>query len=101
MGNQFKPGDMALVIASAFQENNGCQVELVEFVPHGSMISSVLTEQDFYNESGEGIWYVIGRVVNPQLELAGESFFRERQLMPLRGYFEPEQQKAREVELCA
>lgn len=95
--SKFKAGDLALVVGSDYPENNGCQVELVAFVTHGSHISSVRTEQDFHNVSGKGLWYVVGRVGNPSLELAGESFFEECQLMPLRGDFQPERQKSQEV----
>jgi hypothetical protein len=98
MSNQFKAGDLALVFASAFPDNNGRQVELVQFVPHGSTISSIVSDQDFNNTSGRDIWCVVGDVGNPLLCLTRESFFEEKQLMPLRGDFQPERQQSREVQ---
>ncbi|WP_395504737.1 hypothetical protein [Ectopseudomonas hydrolytica] len=95
--SNFKVGDLALVVGSDYPENNGCEVELIAYVKHGSTISSVRTEQDFHNVSGKSLWYVVGRVGNPKLQLAGESFFEASQLMPLRGDFQPERQKSQEV----
>lgn len=92
MGNQFKPGDPALVIGGDLFL--GESVEIVKWVNPG----------DIYHVKGRmeicldpkaphGGWAATnGRSIGVKID---------RNLMPLRGNFEPERQKAREAEPCA
>jgi hypothetical protein len=105
MSNQFKAGDLALLVQAHREVNIGKTVELVRFsrdrwVPYGDdghtadnsqmapcwvINGDIVTDQDFEDE-------------NVSLK---QAVALECHLMPLRGDFQPEQQKAREVEPCA
>lgn len=93
MSHQFKPGDLALVINSRDDTRIGNTVEIIEvlvdsqkeyeaygFTHRGHADGSRSAFVDF---GGADIW-----------------FFDQKNLMPLRGDFAPEQQKAKEAESC-
>ncbi|WP_024647757.1 hypothetical protein [Pseudomonas syringae] len=88
MSNQFKVGDLALTLPDLPEIPSGSVVELVIRIPAGHIFrhASLLAK-----ESG---WVV---TVSSQIS----AYYAERHLMPLRGDFAPEQQKAKEAEPCA
>lgn len=110
MNHNFKTGDLALAIHCG-NANNFKTVELIECIGQPKVVD--VPGQDFRlrNTNGEVIWLVrsLGEpfVVHKEIrERHGVVSLREfplaeRQLMPLRGDFAPEQQKAKEVEPCA
>nr|DAG83678.1 MAG TPA: hypothetical protein [Caudoviricetes sp.]DAK77143.1 MAG TPA: hypothetical protein [Caudoviricetes sp.] len=91
MSHNFRPGDLALTLATKFRFPAMSQVELIVF----------LREDQKAEESDGNIWtapydgWVAGRG-----EGEGYGFYKPSQLMPLRGDFTSEQQKAKEVEPC-
>lgn len=92
MTNNFKPGDLALVISGGLL---GQAVLLERFVSPGDEIISRTTGKlyQFRPAAGVGGWlcaYNEGQVIK-----------HEKNLMPLRGDFTPEQHKAKEAEPCA
>ncbi|MDP9528517.1 hypothetical protein [Pseudomonas protegens] len=87
MSHQFKPGDSALVIGgNAFL---GSQVEISRRLNPGSEFDHQGSQYKYTPKTGRSGWMVI----------CGEQWGvkHESQLMPLRGDFTPEQQKAKEV----
>ncbi|MCP3791580.1 hypothetical protein F477_03627 [Pseudomonas sp. URIL14HWK12:I3] len=108
MSHQFKPGDLALIVKAHHPENIGKVVELIRF-DDGELIDH-LPYADTYTENPDRLrcWLVLGEITVTRV--AGEGLglrtnttaaFLERHLMPLRGDFAPEQQKAKEAEPCA
>lgn len=85
--SNFKPGDLALTTKDfggflrAYQ-----QVELIERISEGSLFEYDRTTY----EAGCNAWWVTDDGVTPL-------YVPERYLMPLRGDFHPERQKAGEV----
>ncbi len=96
MSHQFKPGDLALVTNHTYPAAIGLCVELVSRHLVGPVDRRDPMDPGVY-EQGEGdpVWVVA--------EIEGESdcIVWEKWIMPLCGDFEPEQQKAKEVEPCA
>ena len=99
MSNQFKPGDLALIINSIKRpENVGKSCELVAFMVPGERI-------EFEFDGNKGIthiganpaWLVAGDGVIGSNGKAGFALVRPINLMPLRGDFSPEQQKSLEL----
>ena len=88
MSHNFKPGDLALTLTSKYRFPPMSQVELIVFMHEG---------QKADQPSGK-IWtapydgWIAGRN-----EGEGYGFYKPSQLMPLRGDFTPEQQKAKEA----
>ncbi|EME90393.1 TPA: hypothetical protein ACID5V_004145 [Pseudomonas aeruginosa] len=76
--SKFKAGDLALIVSAQYEENLGTVVQLVRVDGFYSLIS------------GETSWLVEGE--------GRGCYCRESALIPLRGDFQPEQQKAKEVE---
>ncbi len=107
MSHQFKPGDLALIIGSSegTSPNIGMAVELVQKLETDQRL--VLPDGRRVRNSGPVCWAVYGEGVVAQLtsgelaDIGGFALCAELYLMPLRGDFAPEQQKAREVEPCA
>ncbi|QXG49200.1 hypothetical protein [Pseudomonas viridiflava] len=94
MSHQFKSGDLALIVRGP---NTGNCVECIAFLRPGEMVGGFEGYQggpELGNMSHESAWIV--RFAN--LDVALE---RPRDLMPLRGDFTPDQQKAKEAEPCA
>ncbi|BAP80928.1 hypothetical protein MT1_3753 [Pseudomonas sp. MT-1] len=99
--NNFKPGDLALIVNSKITENIGRVVELVR-----STDEEIIQAPDggvFANPDRLACWVVAGEALKATRVLSGaESFNRfgaaaEKNLMPLRGEFQPERQQSREV----
>lgn len=88
--SQFKPGDLALVINSGDEACIGRIVEILEVLidtkkeykaygfTHGGLADG--SPSAFVDFGGDDIW-----------------LFAQKNLMPLKGDFQPEQQKSREV----
>ena len=104
MSHNFKPGDLALLVQAHYEENIGKTVELVSFscerwIPYGS---------DNYaanNKHMAACWVINGEITTDQaFEGEGVTVKQvvalECHLMPLRGDYQIEQKKAREVEPC-
>ena len=96
MSHNFKTGDLALIVSGP---NSGCSVELLSFHVDGQ----VLLGSGMYSSVREPEWLVAGPGITARF---GKSMARHqvkdglippRFLMPLRGDFQPEQQKSREV----
>ena len=99
--NQFKPGDLALVIDASIESNLGMVVELIRktsdskiTLPDGERVG---------NPEMKVCWVVVADGLVTTNKLKPEPFMvkyaavPERCLMPLRGDFSHEQQKSREV----
>jgi hypothetical protein len=89
MSHQFKPGDLALTLVDDPDMPIGSCVELVKVIAKGERLEFA----DFTAPS-EG-WYVTNSRCYRNVA------YGSHELMPLRGDFEPEQQKAKEAEPCA
>lgn len=110
MNHNFKTGDLALAIHCG-NANNFKTVELIECIGQPEVVD--VPGQDFQvlNTKGEVIWlvrslgepFVVHRKIREMQGVVSLSEFplAERRLMPLRGDFTPEQQKAKEAEPCA
>ena len=92
MTNNFKPGDLALVIAGG---HSGETAELIRYVEPGDVVVSPTSGKSyqFRPSAGVGGWLCSFRDCL--------AIKHEMNLMPLRGDFAPEQQKAKEAEPCA
>ena len=87
MSNQFKPGDLALTLIDLPPVMAGSVVELVERVAKGDLIH---TPHGMLQATANG-W------ICAHPEAPGNIGFCDTALMPLRGEFQPERQKATEV----
>ncbi|RTU31661.1 hypothetical protein DY974_08180 [Pseudomonas aeruginosa] len=104
--SKFKAGDLALIIGSLAGDspNIGKSVELVAWLNPGD---SLITPDGVSREcaSDVPIWQVIGNGVLARnlyelwIDAGGVALVEEKFLMHLRGDFQPEQQKAKEVEV--
>jgi hypothetical protein len=88
MSHQFKPGDLALVISGGYM---GETAELIRFVVPGEVVESPTSgkKYQFRPAAGIGGWLCSFR--------AEWAIKHEKNLMPLRGDFSHEQQKAKAV----
>jgi len=86
--SQFKPGDLALVVSGGFM---GETAELIRFVLPGDVVVSPTSGKKYQFRPAAGIG---GWLCKFRSEWAIK---HEKNLMPLRGDFQPEQQKSREV----
>ncbi|AXQ48911.1 MULTISPECIES: hypothetical protein [Pseudomonas] len=107
MSHQFKPGDLALIVGSrsADSPNVGRAVELIVKLAAGDSFDAP-NGLKCCNASGHEVWVVqadgITAISNGvRKDIGGICLVREYFLIPLRGDFEPEQQKAKEAEPCA
>lgn len=101
MSNQFKAGDLALIVRDDDEYNLGKQVELVEFVQPGESYRAV-TGVIMTNASGVAVWACVGDVRTERgldEPVIHEGFTQKApyNLMPLRGDFQPEQVREREL----
>jgi len=107
MGNQFKVGDLAVIIGyDHLPSNQGRGCELIAKLVPGEVIDhpndSAIEMQ--YCEGDEPRWLVRGDSIENNSDDpvdAGLDLILERYLMPLGGDLEPDQQKQREAEPCA
>lgn len=87
MSHQFKPGDLALVIAGGFL---GQAVELIRFIQPGETVVSPAGKiYEFRPKAGVGGW-----LCSSDAEMVVK---HAKNLMPMRGDFAPVQQKERAV----
>lgn len=107
MSHNFKPGDLALIVgAIRFPENIGAVVALVAYVPASGLYKSAsgicMAEGDSWEVVGDSI---VGayrkRFTSEVVRTPGHAIVDPAHLIPLRGDFAPEQQKAKEAEPCA
>lgn len=88
MSHNFKPGDLALTLTQGVAWPPMTEVQLDVFLsegavglePAGGLFTAPYDGWTVYREGERGC-----------------DFYRPQHLMPLRGYFEPEQQKAKEA----
>ncbi|KAA8702443.1 hypothetical protein [Pseudomonas proteolytica] len=100
MSHNFKPGDLALIVGySRSPENVGKSCELVAFLLPGDRIDFPVIGFDGVRHTGDKPgWFVAGDALVSTSGSTGYTMVLEKNLMPLRGDFTPEQQKAKEVE---
>ncbi|MEC4022168.1 MULTISPECIES: hypothetical protein [Pseudomonas] len=108
MSHQFKPGDLALIVgAHRLTENIGKTCTLQRFLQPGEFYSlpdggQSISLSHAWLVDGDG---VKGLTLNRNSGLIepviGSGLVDPQHLMPLRGDFAPEQQKAKEAEPCA
>ncbi|SHM77805.1 hypothetical protein [Phytopseudomonas punonensis] len=91
MRNQFKVGDLAITLIDLPPVMAGSVVELLEYFSRGDIIRGPVRDH---------IARLPGWICAHQL-VPLNAAYGEHSLMPLRGDFEPEQQKQREAEPCA
>lgn len=105
MSHQFKPGDLALIVgAHRLKENIGKTCELIEFLAPSQVSAwrDPADDRPVSNASGREVWLVAGEgLVSSIQDTYGACLVMPAHLMPLRGEFAPEQQKAKEDEPCA
>ncbi len=97
--SKFKAGDLALIVdCYRHTESLGKVVELIQLLMPGERFVDPDGKQRMLSESEGGAgWLVCGSDYRSYL---GDRFgvCDEKHLMPLKGDFQPEQQKAKEVE---
>lgn len=103
MSHNFKPGDLALIIKSIKRpENIGKACELLAFMVPGDRVEFEFNGRRVITHIGEKpAWLVAGDGVVGSNGDVGFALVKPGNLMPLRGDFSPEQQKAKEAEPCA
>ncbi|WP_426125208.1 hypothetical protein [Pseudomonas sp. PSPC2-3] len=92
MNHNFKPGDLALVISGGYM---GQTAELMHFVMPNEVVVSPVSGKKYQFRPSAGIG---GWMCRFRDEWAIK---HEKNLIPLRGDFTHEQQKAKEAEPCA
>lgn len=96
MIHEFKPGDLALVIHHTYPPAIGLCVELVSRHLVGPVDRRDPMDPGVYEqEGGDPVWVVADMEGEPGV------IVWEKWIMPPRGDFAPEQQKAKEAEPCA
>lgn len=100
--SKFKAGDLAIIVGVHTKtENLGRVVELVERLLPGQSFrrpDGVMTKLN-ENSPSPG-WLVVADDLVSSQGHKGFASVDERHLMPLKGDFQPEQQKAKEEEPC-
>lgn len=98
--SQFKSGDLAMIVGAFNVPSNIGQIcELVEYL-QPEQISAWVDPSDgcrLQNAAGSPAWLVIGSGLTSWCGASGWVLASERHLMPLKGNFQPEQQKSLEV----
>ncbi|WP_158891916.1 MULTISPECIES: hypothetical protein [unclassified Pseudomonas] len=104
MNHNFKPGDLALIVADGNPENVGKCVELVELVQPGAWyvcpVPNTLPCGLLRNCHQGAVWVCLGDFsgfTNEGEAIHGFCQKSPTRLMPLRGDFAPERQKAQQV----
>ena len=106
MSHQFKPGDLAVIVRCAIQSEIGKSVEIVREIPPGGTIVG-LAGKRWVNPKAVPLLIVRGDLLfvrnytKQRYEVSDHAAYKASDLMPLKGDFEPEQQKAKEAEPCA
>lgn len=103
MGHHFKAGDMALIVGAEVDTANvGKTCELVELLPPMGISQTLAKDgRPVRNAHGHHVWLMCGDSLTQRVtHLNGLAVREEKHLMPLRGDFAPELQKAKEAEPC-
>lgn len=99
--SQFKSGDLALIINSINEENIGRVVTVTGMTKKGDRIDQEDGAHVISDIDGmvivEGDIVVSAEWLPSHKTIVRTHVFRQDYLMPLRGDFQPEQQKSREV----
>lgn len=97
--SQFKPGDLALIIGfSKSPINLGKSCELIAFLKPGDRIDFAVNGFGGVRHHGDRAgWLVAGNALVASTGSCGYTIVLEKNLMPLIGDFQPEQQKSREL----
>ena len=103
--SKFKPGDLALIVGADSQDNPnvGKAVELSEYVMPGQKFIGP-SGKKYRNAGDAAMWSVVGdgvlarNLAEQWIDIGGMALVKECYLMPLLGDFQPEQEKAKEVE---
>lgn len=108
MSHQFKPGDLALIVgARRLAENIGKECTVVRFLHNGEFY--------FFQDGtrfirSDGAWLICGEGVTGLAfdclrwtvdRVSGIGLVDSRHLIPLKGDFDSDQQKAKEADPCA
>lgn len=103
MNNEFKPGNLALIVNSDSPENIGKTVRLVELIApdgcgftHEGVHFSPRKVVTWIVETLDGSKSLSGGYIEREI-MVSSGPCRQKWLMPLRGDFAPEQQKSREL----
>lgn len=97
--SKFKAGDLAVIVGAHFStENIGKVVILVEFLAANEVHE--VECMGFRHRAPHDGWLVEGENVVSRFGDEGVCIILEKHLMPLKGDFQPEQQKAKEEEPC-
>lgn len=89
MNHNFKPGDFALTLVGNDSYPAMTEVELIRFLTPGD----VWEYKELLLPLVKAVWVCRSR--------CWEMVYQPKDLMPLRGDFAPEQQRAKEAEPCA
>lgn len=98
--SNFKSGDLALIVGGSMPDQLGKVVELLFFIRSREEYAVPGYAHLVRNVSGGDVWLVKGDVGMLHEEGGSVDGFcqkAESNLLPLRGDFQPEQQKSREV----
>jgi hypothetical protein len=100
MSHNFKPGDVAVIVgANSLTQNIGKQCELLRLIVSGDMY--IAPNGAVYQHDDVPCWVVVGEglfwIADGDPVLGDFGVHEPRHLMPLRGDFTPEQQKAKEA----
>lgn len=98
MNHNFKPGDLALIVGTvSHPQNIGKTCELIEHLDPGQ-VSHWKDSEGFHqkNDDTSAAWIVSGHELSGD-GVRGSLLVDSKHLMPLRGDFAPERQKAQEV----
>lgn len=104
MQNQFKPGDLALVIGSDHEPSNvGRACELIAFLSHGDVVPNPNHPETLaeYDDPGVQRWLVRGDQIQNDSDDprdVGLDVLMPEHLMPLKGTETPQLEKQKEVE---
>jgi len=105
MSHQFKPGDLALIVgARRLTANIGKTCELIELLAPNRVSAwrDPADNRPVSNASGREVWLVVGEgLISSIQDTYGACLVLPAHLIPLRGDFAPELQKAQESEQCA
>lgn len=103
--SKFKAGDLALIIGGKYPDtpNTGKSVELIQLVQPDEVIDCPDGHR-VRNGSGKVVWLIEGNEImsrsithNRWVSHGGVALIQERYLMPLKGDFQPEQEKSKEL----
>ena len=102
MNQEFKPGDLAILKSSVEEHLVGSVVELIEYV--GSDVFMTYAGGDMFNPKKDRVWWVkitSGHTFFSEARgVVSDGFCADFRLMPLRGDFQPEKNKEKELEPC-